>query len=64
MKGDYVLNGLIQKRASLAGEAESLHKRLRQIIRDIEHMDATIIQFSSDFRVETIRAKAFRPPLD
>jgi hypothetical protein len=32
------------------------------MVLDLENLDATILQFEPDFRVETIRPKAFRPP--
>jgi len=32
------------------------------MLADLESLDATIIQFDPDFKVETIRPKAFRPP--
>lgn len=61
---DYVLTGLIKRRAELTGEIESTHERLRKMVDDLENLDATIRQFSPDFQVETIRPKAFRPPKD
>jgi hypothetical protein len=34
------------------------------MVLDLENIDATILQFDPDFRVEAIRPKAFRPPKD
>jgi hypothetical protein len=34
------------------------------MVIDLENLDATILQFDPDFRVEAIRPKAFRPPRD
>jgi hypothetical protein len=34
------------------------------MVLDLESLDATVVQFDSDFKVETIRPKAFRPPKD
>jgi hypothetical protein len=48
----------------LAGDIEKCHKSLRQTVLDLENLDATILQFEPDFRVETIKPKAFRPPKD
>ena len=61
---DYVIAGLVKRRAELTGEIESTHERLRQMVTDHEALDATIRQFDPDYRVETIKPKAFRPPED
>ena len=61
---DYVITGLVKRRAELTGEIESTHERLRQMVTDLEALDATIRQFDPNYRVEMIRPKAFRPPED
>jgi hypothetical protein len=61
---DYVLTGLVKRRAELAGEIESTHDKLRQLVADLENLDATILQFDPKHSVEAIRPKAFRPPKD
>lgn len=61
---DYVLTGLVKRRAELTGEIERTHAALRKMVDDLENLDATIRQFAPDFQVETIRPKAFRPPAD
>lgn len=61
---DYVLTGLVKRRAELSGEIEHLHEHLRQLVIDLEHLDATILQFDPNYETESIRAKAFRPPSD
>ncbi len=60
----FVVSGLIKRRAELAGDIERTHDQLRKMVLDLENLDATIMQFEPDFRVETIRPKAFRPPKD
>src|SRR5258708_35324396 len=60
----FVVSGLIKRRAELAGEIERTHEALRKMVLDLENLDATILQFEPDFRVETIRPKALRPPKD
>jgi hypothetical protein len=60
----FVVSGLIKRRAELAGEIERAHKALHKMVLDLENLDATILQFEPDFRVETIKPKAFRPPKD
>jgi hypothetical protein len=61
---DYVLQGLVKRRAELTGEIERTHQALRKMVADLENLDATIIQFAPDFPIETIKPKAFRPPQD
>lgn len=61
---DYVLTGLVKRRAELTGEIEHTHERLRQMVMDLESLDATILQFDPTHQVEAITPKAFRPPKD
>lgn len=61
---DYVLTGLVKRRAELTGEIERTHDALRKMVADLEALDATILQFSPDFQLETIKPKAFRRPKD
>ena len=61
---DYVLLGLVKRRAELAGEVEALHEKLSGLLRALESLDATILQFDPGHQVEAIRPKAFRPPKD
>jgi hypothetical protein len=60
----FVLSGLVKRRAELAGDIERTHDALRKMVLDLENIDATIVQFDPDFKVETIQPKAFRPPKD
>jgi hypothetical protein len=60
----FVVSGLIKRRAELAGDIEKAHEALRRMVQDLENLDATILQFEPDFRVEAIKPKAFRPPKD
>ncbi len=61
---ELVINGLVRRRAALAGEIEAAHETLRKMVQDLENLDATIVQFDPDFRVEAIKPKGFRPPSD
>ncbi|MHB1302960.1 MAG: hypothetical protein ACYCZB_05725 [Acidiphilium sp.] len=61
---DYVITGLVKRRAALTGEIEALHERLRGLLADLESLDATIVQFDASYKVESIKPKAFRPPKD
>ncbi len=61
---DYVVTGLVKRRAELAGQIEATHDALRKMVTDLESLDATIRQFVPDYQAEAIRPKAFRPPKD
>ena len=61
---DYTMLGLTKKRAWLAGEIENTHVKLRQLVADLEALDATLKIFDPTITVEAIRPKAFRPPAD
>jgi hypothetical protein len=40
---EFVLNGLVKRRAELAGEIERTHEALRKMVLDFESLDATIV---------------------
>lgn len=61
---DYMVTGLVAKRAELAGELSATHDRLRELVNALEHLDATLQLIAPDMEVEAIRPKAFRPPED
>jgi hypothetical protein len=59
-----VVAGLMKRRAMLAHDIEATHDKLRQMILDLENLDATLLQFDPTLEVETIKPRAFRPPDD
>src|SRR4051812_13956555 len=61
---EFVVSGLVKRRAALAGEIEAMHETLRKMVADLENLDATIVQFDPTFKVESIKPKGFRPPSD
>ncbi len=61
---DYVVTGLVKRRAELTGEIERTHEDLRGMLADLEALDATLLMFAPDFQIEAIQPKAFRPPKD
>lgn len=54
---DYVISGLVKRRAELAGEADALRARMARIGTDIGHLDAVIRQFDPDYNLVGIRPK-------
>ena len=61
MENEHVLSGLIRKRAEVAGELEIAQTRVRQLIIDIDNVDATIRLFAPDIDLEEIRPKPVPP---
>ena len=61
---DYVLTGLVKRRAELAGEIEATHERLRKMIEELDKLDSVILQFDPNYQVDAIKPRAFRPPPD
>jgi len=59
-----IVAGLVKRRAALARQIGAMHESLRKMVADLENLDATIMQFDPDFKVETIKPKGFRPPSD
>lgn len=61
---DYMVTGLIRRRAELAGKVEALHSELSQTLRDLDAIDRAIMVIDPNVQIEAIRPKAFRPPAD
>jgi hypothetical protein len=61
MENEHVLSGLIRKRAEIAGELEAAQNRVRQLIIDIDNVDATICIFQPDIDLDEIRPKPLPP---
>lgn len=64
MAESHVVSALVKKRAELAGDIENTHARLRQMVNDLEKLDATLLLFDPSIPIESIKPKAFRPPQD
>jgi hypothetical protein len=54
---DYVVSGLIAKRAELAGIIDELQRQLDQHRADLTHIDGVLRVLASDLDPETIRPK-------
>jgi hypothetical protein len=61
---DYMITGLVAKRAALAGEIERAQEALGKLVQDLGHIDATLRIVAPDMAVEAIKPKAFQPPAD
>ena len=64
MTDPHVITALVKRRAELAGDIETTHERLHKMILDLDHLDKTLLMFDPDYRIESIKPKAFRPPED
>ena len=53
--------GLLDKRREIAGEVQYTETRLRQLIIDLDNLDATIRLFDPDIELEIIKPKPFPP---
>jgi hypothetical protein len=58
------LQVLLSVAPSSLATSRKAHDALRRMVIDLENLDATILQFDSNFKVESIAPKAFRPPKD
>lgn len=61
---EFVVNGLVKRRADMACEINETQERLAKLVHDLEALDEVILQFAPGFELATIKAKAFRPPAD
>ncbi len=61
---DYMVTGLVKKRGEMAGEIANFHDKLGRLVKELEHVDATLRIIAPDMEVESIRPKMFRPPED
>ena len=64
MAGPHVITALSKKRAQLAGDIERTQHELQNMIRDLEHLDRTLLLFDPSYEIASIKPKAFRPPAD
>jgi hypothetical protein len=54
----HTLAGLVAKRAEIAGEISQTRAKLRQLIINLDHVDAAIRIFDPEFDVDGIKPKA------
>lgn len=61
MENAYIITGLIKKRAEIAGQLEDTQMRVRQLVIDVDAVDAVIRQFDPAIELEMIRPKPVPP---
>jgi hypothetical protein len=64
MAEPHVVTALSKKRAELSGDIERVQRELQDMIRDLEHLDRTLLLFDPAYEIASIKPKAFRPPPD
>lgn len=57
----HVVSALIRKRAELAGQIEHTQTVLRQLVIDLDNLDATLRLFQPDIDLEEIKPKPLPP---
>lgn len=62
MADPHVLTGLMAKRAEIAGRIEHLQDQLRQLVIDLDHIDASIHIFDPSIELEDIKARPVPAP--
>lgn len=61
---DYMITGLVKRRAQIAGELRAAHDRVAKLAQDLAAIDAALAVVAPDMEVEAIRPRMFRPPAD
>lgn len=61
---DYMVTGLVKRRAALAGEMLRTQEALSQMARDLETLDAAIKLVAPDLDIPAIAPKMVKPPED
>lgn len=61
MEYEHTISGLIRKRAEIAGQLDAAQTQVRQLIINLDSLDATIRLFAPDIDLEEIRPKPVPP---
>lgn len=61
---DYMVEGLIKRRAKIAGEMKAAQERMAQMARDLETLDAALKLVAPDLDIQAIAPKFVKPPDD
>lgn len=62
MAEPHVLTGLIAKRSEIAGKIEHTQDQLRQLVIDLDHIDAAIHIFDPSIELEEIKSRPVPAP--
>ena len=60
----YMVEGLVKRRAALAGEMKATQERLAQMARDLETLDNAIKLVAPELDIPAIAPKMVKPPED
>jgi len=58
---EHVISGLMKRRAELAGQVEEAQTRLRQLLNDVDSIDAALRIFDPNIDLEEIKPKPLPP---
>ena len=61
---DYMVEGLVKRRAAIAGEMKALQAKLAQAARDLETLDGALRIVAPDLDIPAIAPKMVKPPED
>ncbi len=61
---DYMVTGLVKRRAEIAGEMKAAQALLARLAKDLETLDAAIKLVAPDLDIPAIAPKMVRPPDD
>ncbi len=61
---DYMVEGLIKRRAQIAGDLAHTQAAMSALARDLEAIDAALRIVAPDLVIESVLPKLFRPPAD
>jgi hypothetical protein len=61
MENEHALNALLRKRAELAGQFEHHQAKARQLLIDLDNVDATIRMFDPDVDLADVKPKPLPP---
>lgn len=61
---DYMVTGLVKRRAAVAGEMKAAQEKLASLAKDLETLDAAIKLVAPDLDIPAIAPKMVKPPED
>lgn len=61
---DYMVEGLIKRRAKIAGEMKAAQERMAQMAADLATLDAALKVVAPEMAIEAIAPKMVKPPDD